>query len=124
MGGIVFWPIQGARVSYNDLKLPKTLALDTIYVQGAHSDVSTAILLEEFSIHGAIEAVARKQEAWEDRMYLWIQYEKWESAWNAVAKMHGRHVRDQDMEVMFSDRSINTRATASARYGNDIWFMK
>ena len=37
--------------------------------------------------------------------------------------MHGRHVVDQDMEVMFSDRNINIRIAESAKFGSDIWKM-
>ena len=78
--------------------------------------------LEELSIWGAIEAAARKQEAGQDRMYLWIQYRQWQSAWKAVARMHGRHVVNQDMKVMSSDRKTNIWL-AETKFGNDIWSM-
>ena len=122
-GAIVFWPRLGSQGSFNELVLSKSLPLDTVYVQGVNSVIATSVLLEEFSIWGAIEAAARKQESGEDRMYVWIQYEKWQSAWNAVAHMHGRHVFDQDIEVMFSDRNINIRLADTARFGKDIWEM-
>ena len=73
-------------------------------------------------MYGPIEAAARNPSARDDRRYMWIQYQEWSSAWNAVANLHGIHVVDQDIDVLFSDRSIDI-CRKDSRHGDAVWDM-
>ena len=122
MGAVVFWPKKGSGVALPDLQLEKGSQYDTIYLQGIHPEVPTFRILEALSMYGPIEAAARTQSAHEDRRYMWIQYQEWRSAWNAVSMLHGIHVIDQDIDVLFADRTIGINWEHS-RYGDDVWDM-
>ena len=101
MGAVAFCPKKGFGMPFKDLKLDKSSQYDTIDLQGIHPEVPTFRVLDALSMYGPIEAAARKQSASEDRRYMWVQYREWNSAWNAVANLHGIHLIDQDIDVWF-----------------------
>ena len=43
------------------------------------------------------------------RKFMWIQFDKWESAWHAVYGSHGRMMDGQDIDVEIANRTINTK---------------
>ena len=85
------------------------MPIDTIYIQGIDPSIHTRTLIEEFLRYGPIVAVVRNihPEEPEKRKYMFIQYEPWAAAWHAVRGCHGKRLRDQDINVEISNRTLD-----------------
>ena len=115
VGAILYVPAEGYK--WEDIwpENWKYLPIDTIYIQGIDPEMFTSVLMDEFIRYGPIVALMRNrltgknrgQEEVEMRKYMFIQYEHWASAWNAVKESHGHMLMGHVINVEISDRTLD-----------------
>ena len=90
-----------------------------IHVQGLPEEMTDAQIVWEFSKMGPIKGYSRAKE---ERNCVWIEYFKGRDARDAIIRMHGMFIRDEDIEVENADRAL--KQSAGAVYGEEIFRLE
>ena len=94
-------------IRYSDPESPGLLSYiypnPMTHVQGLPSVMRNAEIIWEFSRYGPIKGFSRSRQT-ED--CVWIEYVEGIHARNAIVKMHGIFLHNQDIEVKSADRAL------------------
>ena len=115
---MLYKPTPGTKWEAIGMENWRHLPLDTIYMQGLDPGRTTGSIVREFARYGSIVCFVRYggNDNPEKRKYMWIQFDKWESAWHAVFKSHGKIMDGQDIDVEIANRTLNNRR-------GGMWFV-